>query len=159
MVMNVQPIASVSERINEIRGLTATIVNQEILTVENMLWADLHRSDLNDNDKLEAQSLRENVRQKVRQAGLWAPHLPEEYGGAGLNFLELAYMKEVLAYAVGAAALFGVQAPNSGNQSILVRYGTDAQKQACEHRQSFVRIAPLQNWLAPGQRFGSRLGS
>ncbi len=129
MVMNVQPIASVSERINEIRGLTATIVNQEILTVENMLWADLHRSDLNDNDKLEAQSLRENVRQKVRQAGLWAPHLPEEYGGAGLNFLELAYMKEVLAYAVGAAALFGVQAPNSGNQSILVRYGTDAQKQ------------------------------
>ena len=90
---------------------------------------DLHRSDLNDNDKLEAQSLRENVRQKVRQAGLWAPHLPEEYGGAGLNFLELAYMKEVLAYAVGAAALFGVQAPNSGNQSILVRYGTDAQKQ------------------------------
>ena len=127
--MNVQPIASVSERINEIRGLTATIVNQEILTVENMLWADLHRSDLNDNDKLEAQSLRENVRQKVRQAGLWAPHLPEEYGGAGLNFLELAYMKEVLAYAVGAAALFGVQAPNSGNQSILVRYGTDAQKQ------------------------------
>jgi len=129
MVMNVQPIDSVSERINEIRGLTATIVNQEILTVENMLWADLHRSDLNDNDKLEAQSLRENVRQKVRQAGLWAPHLPEEYGGAGLNFLELAYMKEVLAYAVGAAALFGVQAPNSGNQSILVRYGTDAQKQ------------------------------
>ncbi len=127
--MNVQPIDSVSERINEIRGLTATIVNQEILTVENMLWADLHRSDLNDNDKLEAQSLRENVRQKVRQAGLWAPHLPEEYGGAGLNFLELAYMKEVLAYAVGAAALFGVQAPNSGNQSILVRYGTDAQKQ------------------------------
>lgn len=39
MVMNVQPIASVSERINEIRGLTATIVDQEILTVENMLWA------------------------------------------------------------------------------------------------------------------------
>ena len=53
----------------------------------------------------------------MKQAGLWAPHLPEEYGGAGLNFLEHAYMNEVLAYAMGAASLFGVVAPNSGNQT------------------------------------------
>ncbi|HEY8122160.1 MAG TPA: acyl-CoA dehydrogenase family protein, partial [Myxococcota bacterium] len=51
-----------------------------------------------------------------------------EYGGAGLNFLEHAYMNEVLAYAVGAAALFGVVAPNSGNQSILLKYGSEDQK-------------------------------
>jgi acyl-CoA dehydrogenase len=38
-------------------------------------------------------------------------------------------MNEVLAYAVGGAALFGVVAPNSGNQTLLVRYGTEAQKQ------------------------------
>ena len=37
-------------------------------------------------------------------------------------------MNEVLAYAAGAAALFGVVAPNSGNQSILVKYGTEEQK-------------------------------
>src|SRR5581483_5554296 len=62
-------------------------------------------------------------------AGLWAPHLPQEYGGMGLDFLTHAYMNEVLAYAVGAAALFGVVAPNSGNQHILVKYGTEKQKQ------------------------------
>jgi acyl-CoA dehydrogenase len=38
-------------------------------------------------------------------------------------------MNEVLAYAIGAASLFGVVAPNSGNQTILVKYGTDDQKQ------------------------------
>jgi acyl-CoA dehydrogenase len=38
-------------------------------------------------------------------------------------------MNEVLAYAMGAAALFGVVAPNSGNQSILVKYGTEQQKE------------------------------
>src|SRR3546814_1135911 len=38
-------------------------------------------------------------------------------------------MNEVLAYGIGAAALFGVVAPNSGNQSILVKYGTEEQKQ------------------------------
>ena len=57
----------------------------------------------------------------MKQAGLWAPHLPEEYGGAGLDFLELAYMYEVLSYATGAASLFGVVAPNSGNQKILLQ--------------------------------------
>ena len=38
-------------------------------------------------------------------------------------------MNEVLAYAMGAASLFGVVAPNSGNQTILVKYGTEEQKQ------------------------------
>jgi acyl-CoA dehydrogenase len=47
----------------------------------------------------------------------------------GLDFLAHAYMNEVLAYAIGAASLFGVVAPNSGNQSILVKYGTEEQKQ------------------------------
>ena len=32
----------------------------------------------------------------------------------GLDFLAHAYMNEVLAYAIGAASLFGVVAPNSG---------------------------------------------
>ena len=40
----------------------------------------------------------------------------------------LAYMYEILAYAVGAGSLFGIAAPNSGNASILVKYGTEEQK-------------------------------
>ena len=130
MAMKVEPIPTVSERINEIRGLTARIVNEEILPNENMLWAaNVEGQRLTDADRQEARDLREGIKEKVRQAGLWAPHLPEEYGGAGLTFLEHAYMNEVLAYAVGAARLFGVVAPNSGNQSILVKYGTPEQKE------------------------------
>ncbi len=128
MLMNVQPIATLSERVNEIRSLTAQIVNREILPYENLLWAARSNARLTADDIAEARDRREHIRTVVRQAGLWAPHLPVEYGGAGLDFLELAYMNEVLAYAVGAAALFGVVAPNSGNQSILVKYGTEAQK-------------------------------
>src|SRR5664279_1331299 len=37
-------------------------------------------------------------------------------------------MYEILAYAVGAATLFGIAAPNSGNASVLVKYGTEEQK-------------------------------
>ena len=47
----------------------------------------------------------------------------------GIDFMAHAYMNEILAYAIGAASLFGVVAPNSGNQTILVKYGTKEQKE------------------------------
>jgi acyl-CoA dehydrogenase len=129
MLMNVQPIPTVSDRVNEVRALTAQIVNREILPNENLLWARRAGARLTPADVEKSRELREHIKTVVKQAGLWAPHLPTEYGGAGLDFLELAYMNEVLAYAVGAASLFGVVAPNSGNQTILVKYGTEEQKQ------------------------------
>jgi acyl-CoA dehydrogenase len=128
MSMNVRPVSGVNARINEIRALTARIVNEEILPHERELWA--WRADgASQSAKGTAHDLWQRIVDKVKQAGLWAPHLPSEYGGAGLSFLEHAYMNEVLAYSPGAAVLFGVVAPNSGNQKILLKYGTQAQKE------------------------------
>jgi acyl-CoA dehydrogenase len=129
MRMNVQEIPNAPGRVNDVRSLTAEIVNKEILPNENFLWAWEGDTRFQENDRRRAHDLRAEIRTKVKQAGLWAPHLPVEYGGAGLNFLEHAYMNEVLAYAIGAASLFGVVAPNSGNQTILLKYGTEEQKQ------------------------------
>jgi acyl-CoA dehydrogenase len=128
MPMNIQPIPGVDDRINEIRMRTATIVNEDILPNEDRLWAYHRGAEVTDRQRREAAALREAIKAKVWEAGLWAPHLPAEYGGMGLDFLAHAYMNEVLAYAVGAGALFGVVAPNSGNQQLLVKYGTDDQK-------------------------------
>ena len=125
--MNVKPIPTLDPRINEIRTLTAQIVNREILPNERKLWG-ARSEGATEEQRGEARELREAVKEKVKKAGLWAPHLPPEYGGAGLNFLEHAYMNEVLAYSLGAASLFGVVAPNSGNQKILLKYGTEEQK-------------------------------
>jgi acyl-CoA dehydrogenase len=127
MPMNVQSIPSLSDRINQIRILTAEIVNKEILPNENRLWL-FNRETFSEKDVEESRTLRHEIQAKVKQAGLWAPHLPDEYGGCGLNFLEHAYMNEVLAYSIGAASLFGVVAPNSGNQKILLKYGTEEQR-------------------------------
>ncbi len=128
MVMNVNPIPALNDRINEIRTLTAKIVNRDILPRERELWAWRRDGAVDEGARDRARHLRAEIREKVKQAGLWAPHLPPEYGGAGLSFLEHAYMNEVLAYSMGAASLFGVVAPNSGNQKILLKYGTEAQK-------------------------------
>ena len=129
MKMNVQTIPTLSDRINQIRLLTAEIVNREILPHENLLWNWQREGQVDENARQKARSLRHEIQAKVKEAGLWAPHLPEEYGGCNLSFLEHAYMNEVLAYSVGAASLFGVVAPNSGNQKILLKYGTEEQKQ------------------------------
>src|SRR5690348_760984 len=127
MPMNVKPIATLEPRINEIRELTARIVNREILPHERELAAGWrHGAAADEKDAAEARA--QAIKETVKRAGLWAPHLPPEYGGSGLSFLEHAYMNEVLAYTPGGAALFGVVAPNSGNQSILLKYGTEQQK-------------------------------
>jgi acyl-CoA dehydrogenase len=129
MAMNVKPIPTLDDRINDLRLRTAAIVNEDILPNESILWRAHANGEVSDRERRESIELREKVKAKVWEAGLWAPHLPTEYGGMGLDFLAHAYMNEVLAYAVGAASLFGVVAPNSGNQSILVKYGTEEQKQ------------------------------
>ena len=130
MPMNVQAIPTLSDRVNQIRLATAEIVNREILPNENQLWGVYRRGEkATDAERQKARDLRHSIQTKVKQAGLWAPHLPEEYGGSNLDFLEHAYMNEILAYSMGAASLFGVVAPNSGNQKILLKYGTEEQKQ------------------------------
>jgi len=128
MTMNVQPIPNLNDRINEIRLLTAEIINKEILPNERALWAWRDDGAVDETARAKAREMRLDIQNKVKQAGLWAPHLPEEYGGCDLSFLEHAYMNEVLAYSIGAASLFGVVAPNSGNQKILLKYGTEEQK-------------------------------
>jgi len=127
--MNVQPISTLGDRINQIRLETARIVNEEILPNESELWALRADGAVDEPRRSRARQLRGQIQERVKRAGLWAPHLPEEYGGCGLSFLEHAYMNEVLAYSIGAAALFGVVAPNSGNQKILLKYGSAEQKE------------------------------
>ena len=133
MPINVSDIPGLDPNINAIRRRTADFVNDEILPNEERLWESLRGLELEESEREHRRRqsilLREEIKAKVNEAGLWAPHLPKEYGGMGLDFLSLAYMYEVLAYATGASTLFGVAAPNSGNATILVKYGTEEQKQ------------------------------
>jgi acyl-CoA dehydrogenase len=132
VAINVMPIPGLDPAVNDIRRRTADFVNAEILPNEEILYRTSRAGELDGDEQERAHhqsiELREAIKVKVNEAGLWAPHLPAQYGGMGLDFLELAYMYEILSYAVGASALFGVAAPNSGNASVLVKYGTEEQK-------------------------------
>ena len=116
--MQISPIPTLSEEINDIRLRTADIVANRIIPNEATIYAGGDKS----------KKLRKEINEEVKKQGLWAPHLPSEYGGMDNGFLELAYMNEILAWSPLGNRLFGVIAPNSGNQKILVKYGTDEQK-------------------------------
>ena len=109
--MQISPIPTLSEEINDIRLRTADIVANEIIPNEATIYAGGDKS----------KKLRKEINEEVKKQGLWAPHLPTEYGGMDNGFLELAYMNEILAWSPLGNRLFGVIAPNSGNQKILVR--------------------------------------
>ena len=110
MAINVTPVAGLSDQINDVRLRTAALVNDEVLPNEALLWRSPRVEGQSDEIELarrrESLDLREHIRTKVVEAGLWAPHLPKEYGGAGLDFLSLAYMYEILAYAWAALAIW-----------------------------------------------------
>jgi alkylation response protein AidB-like acyl-CoA dehydrogenase len=76
-----------------------------------------------------AERLVEQLRERARGEGLWAPHLPEEAGGTGHGFLEYAYLNEEIGRSVWAQLVFGCQAPDAGNGEILHLFGTDEQKE------------------------------
>jgi acyl-CoA dehydrogenase len=117
--MQIAPIPDLDPEINDIRIATANVVNRYIIPNEDRLT---------DYESEDTQRLRHEIQDAVKKAGLWAPHLPKEYGGMGIGFMKHAYMNEVLAWSPYSNSLFGVVAPDSGNQTILLKYGTEEQK-------------------------------
>ncbi|MDH3944186.1 MAG: acyl-CoA dehydrogenase family protein [Anaerolineae bacterium] len=68
-------------------------------------------------------------REKVKELGMWAPFLPEEYGGMGLSLNEFAHVSEALGRSPLGHYTFNCQAPDVGNMEILIEQGTEEQKE------------------------------
>src|SRR6266550_7959840 len=77
----------------------------------------------------EGEKLLAELRDEVRELGLWAPHVPPEAGGNGTGFLDYAYLNEHIGRSMFGQLVFGCQAPDAGNAEILHLFGTDAQKE------------------------------
>jgi acyl-CoA dehydrogenase len=69
------------------------------------------------------------VRQQVKKLGFWAPHIPADFGGMGLNCVEYAFVGEELGRSPLGHFVFNAQAPDAGNMEILREFGTPAQRE------------------------------
>jgi alkylation response protein AidB-like acyl-CoA dehydrogenase len=71
----------------------------------------------------------EEKRGRAKELGLWAPFLPRELGGLGLPLVDFAHVSEELGWSPLGHYVVNCQAPDAGNMEILLRHGTEAQKE------------------------------
>ena len=111
--------AVIPEPIRERRERVRSFMEEHIYPNEPRLFTEDDAAD----------ALIGELRQKAREAGLWAPHLPPEAGGSGSGFIEYAYLNEEIGRSFIAQLIFGCQAPDAGNGEILHMFGTPEQKE------------------------------
>ena len=108
------------ERIDTLLARIETFVREELEPLEPAMLQQGFRAVL--------PTLQEKRRQ-VQQLGLWAPHLPPEYGGLGLRLTEFARVSEALGRSPLGHYVFNCQSPDIGNMELLLLHGTDEQKE------------------------------
>lgn len=89
------------------------------------LERDAASFDEHENIRLD---LLETLRAEAKRAGLWAPQMPPERGGQGLNVVGMAACYEEMNYSLFGPAVFNCAAPDDGNMTVLNKVGTERQK-------------------------------
>ena len=69
------------------------------------------------------------LRAKAKEAGIWLPHMPTEWGGMGLGHVQLAMVQAEAAKTSLGPWVFNCQAPDEGNMHTLHHWGTGQQKE------------------------------
>ncbi len=115
---------SESERVAAFRPIVREFVRRELLPLERTFLQQGFAAVL---PQLDA------ARAKAKETGLFAAHMPPEYGGAGLALTEFAHLSQELGSTPLGHYVFNVQAPDIGNMELLLEHGTQAQKERWLH--------------------------
>lgn len=93
--------------------------------------------------------LRVELNDLAREAGLFAPHVPTEWGGMGLDHMTLAVVFDAAGYSPLGPIALHCAAPDEANMNLLHRVATQAQKErwlkpfaAGEIRSNFCMTEP-----------------
>jgi alkylation response protein AidB-like acyl-CoA dehydrogenase len=73
------------------------------------------------------------LREKAKNLGLFAPHLDKESGGLGLSLSDFARVSEILGTSPLGHYVCNCQAPDIGNMELLELFGSDWQKETFLH--------------------------
>jgi acyl-CoA dehydrogenase len=108
---------TVPKELEEVRSRVAAFVRDEVLPVEPEVDATNFDSRLAE------------LRVRAREAGLWNPHLPAQWGGLGLGALGMALVSQELGVSGLASLALNCMAPDEGNMHLLLHAATEEQKE------------------------------
>jgi acyl-CoA dehydrogenase len=129
---------SPSPRAADLREKVAGFLAEEIEPVEPAYHRDLAEARLQ-GTQWTPQPVIEELKAKARERGLWNLFLPVEHageyaaaygtdGGEGLTNVDYAPLAELMGRSAIAPLVFNCNAPDTGNMEVLLRYGTQQQR-------------------------------
>jgi alkylation response protein AidB-like acyl-CoA dehydrogenase len=134
-----------SENVRNLQSRVSAFMEQYVYPTE-----DRYEREVSEGDRWQPIALIEELKARAKEQGLWNLFLPDSQYGAGLTNAEYAPLCEIMGRVLWASEVFNCSAPDTGNMEVLVRYGTDAQKEAWlepllrgEIRSAFAMTEPL----------------
>jgi acyl-CoA dehydrogenase len=116
---------TLTPELEHLRDRVREFVTDVIAPVEREL-----RSGERDGDRGAYVRTLVGLRSQAKEAGIWLPHMPAEWGGMGLGHVELAMVQAEAAMSYYGPWVFNCMAPDEGNMHTLLHWATDTQKQA-----------------------------
>jgi alkylation response protein AidB-like acyl-CoA dehydrogenase len=116
-----------SSRAQSYVGRLTAFMREHVLPAQ----AAYRREVVNDGDwrKWTQPPVMEALKSKAKAAGLWNLFLPGNAYGAGLSNVEYAPLAEIMGRYPIAPEVFNCNAPDTGNMEVLVKYGSEEQKE------------------------------
>ncbi|HSU01275.1 MAG TPA: acyl-CoA dehydrogenase family protein, partial [Nocardioides sp.] len=131
---------SLSPRAADLRDRVRTFVADEILPIEAAAHQRITRLRESGGDAWTPDPVIKELQAKARAQGLWNLFLPEAHagryaadfgtdGGVGLSNVDYTAVAEEMGRSFMAPLVFNSNAPDTGNMEVLLKYGSDEQKQ------------------------------
>ena len=112
---------TLTPEVNELRCRIRNFVETRVIPLEQ----DPDAFDEHENIRLD---LLEELRAEVQSAGMWAPQMPRERGGQGLDIVGMAACYEEMGRSIFGPVCFNCAAPDDGNMILLERVASEPQK-------------------------------
>ncbi len=116
-----------SERAQRVMAQVQRFLDERILPNEQTYLDQLAGTD--DWRQWKIPPIVEQLKSEAKDLGLWNLFLPDENHGAGLDNRDYAPIAEITGRSFLAPEVFNCSAPDTGNAEVLVKYGSEEQKQ------------------------------
>ncbi|WP_045076312.1 acyl-CoA dehydrogenase family protein [Psychromicrobium lacuslunae] len=110
-----------SEELTALLLRTRALVNEVVLPMEDAFGGDIEAAG--------GDQARRSLQAAAREAGVFAPHAPVEFGGLGLDMRSRSKIFQASGYSLFGPLAMNIQAPDEGNVHLLDRLASDAQRE------------------------------